>query len=161
MITRIEDPAITELKRVVENDLAVDCSFMYANLFEANFGLDELNLEQEFPVFLFIATDKSTTRVTNSGLIVRDIVVVGMMLNAIPADGTIDFKSKDVSPYIEEMRQLTDNLIYRINQSPLTYAPSPIMNYSVDKIYSKFDQHLFGCGITFTWSFNTNSKGCA
>jgi hypothetical protein len=160
MITRIEDPAITELKRIVENDLSTTCSFMYANLFEANFGLDDLSLQEQFPVFLFIATDKSTTKITTSGLIVRDIVVVGMMLNSIPNDGTIDFKSKDVSPYIEEMRQLTDNLIYNVNKSSLTYAPSPVQNYSVDKIYSKFDQHLFGCGVTFTWSLNTNSRGC-
>lgn len=160
MITRTEDPAITELKRVVENDLSIDCSFMYANLFEANFGLDELSVQDEFPVFLFIATDRSTTRVTDSGLLVRDIVVVAMMLNSIPADGTIDFKSKDVSPYIEEMRQLSDNLIFNLNRSSVTYAPSQISSYSVDKIYSKFDSHLFGVGLTFTWSVNTNSRGC-
>jgi hypothetical protein len=160
MITKTEDPAITELKRIVENDLSINCSFMYANLFEANFGLDELIMNQEFPVFLFIATDKSANRIIQSGLILRDVTVVGMLLNTLDAEATIEYKSKDVSPYIDEMRQLADNLIFNINKSSLTYEPNAITNYSIDKVYSKFDAHLFGVGLTFTWTINTSSRGC-
>lgn len=160
MISKTEDPAITELKRIVENDLSINCSFMYANLFEANFGLDELILNQQFPVFLFIATDKSANRIIQSGLILRDVTVVGMLLNTLDAEATIEYKSKDVSPYIDEMRQLADNLIYNINKSSLTYEPNTITNYSIDKVYSKFDAHLFGVGLTFTWTINTSSRGC-
>ena len=160
MITQTEDPVITELKRVVTEDLSIDCSFMYANLFEANFGLDELSMTEEFPVFLFIASDKSTNRIIQSGLILRDVTVVGMLLNSIPRDETIEFKSKDVSPYIDQMRQLADNLIYNLNLSSLTYEPNTIASYSIDKVYSKFDSHLFGVGITFTWTINTGSRGC-
>lgn len=160
IIRQIEDPAITELQRIIENDLSLDCSFLYANLFEANFGLDELSQYEQFPVFLFIANDKSNNRILPSGLIVRDVTVIGMLLNSIPADATIDFRSKDVSPYIEQMRQLADNLVYNVNNSSLTYEPSSITSYTLDKIYSKFDSHLFGVGITFTWSINTATRGC-
>ena len=159
-ITLREDPAVTELRRIVESELPIATKFIYANLFEANFGLDQLSQSEEFPVFLFIANDKSTNRLTETGLIVRDVSVTGMLLNSIPANETMDFKTEDVSPYIEQMRQLGDSLIYQINKSSMTYPTSPILNYTFDKVYAKFDAHLFGVGMTFTWSINTYSRGC-
>jgi len=159
-ITQTEDPAITEIRRIVTEELAADCSFMYANFFEANFGLDDLAMNQQFPVFLFIANDKSANKIIQSGLILRDVTVVGMFLNTMPHDATIEFKSEDVSPYINEMRQLADNFIYKVNQSPLTYEPNSVMSYTIDKVYAKFDAHLFGVGITFVWTINTGSRGC-
>jgi hypothetical protein len=159
-ITTIEDPAVTELQRIVTEDLSVECSFMYANFFEANFGLDSLAMNQQFPVFLFIANDKSVNRIIQSGLILRDVSVVGMFLNAMPHDETIEFKSQDVSPYINDMRQLADNFIYNINKSSLTYEPNSITSYTIDKVYAKFDAHLFGVGISFNWTINTGIRGC-
>lgn len=167
MIQLENDPAIAEIKRIVENELRNSCKFMYANLHEANYGLDGLDDEDEFPVFLFIASDKSTNKTTESGLIIRTIEVFGMMLNSESKDPssdpdrpTIDYTSEEIDPYINQMRSLCDNLIYNLNKSSLSYVQEPIQEWEFTKIYEKFDRHLFGGGLSFKWSVNLGINGC-
>jgi hypothetical protein len=159
MIPQSNDPAILELKRIVEEELTNKCSFMYANMHEANFGLDKLEKEEEFPVFVLLANDKSTNKVTDTGLIIRTIEVYGLMLNSVD-DPTIDYSSEDIDPYVNQMRLLCDNLIHRLNHSSITELTQTIEEYEFSKIYEKFDRHLFGGGLSFKWSVNTQSTGC-
>jgi hypothetical protein len=159
MIIRQDDPAVVELKRIVETQLALKCQFLYANLAEANFGLDQIKQMDIAPIFIFFANDKSQNKTTETGLIVRTIPVVGMMLQPIEL-AAADYSSAEAAPYINEMRELNDNMVYNINKSPLSYKPEPVTEWSFDKVYAKFDKYLFGGGTQFNWAFNTGKRGC-
>jgi hypothetical protein len=157
-IPKTEDPALTELERIVTTELQAPCSFVYANLFEANFGLDELK-DVAFPVFVYFADDKSKYRVTEYGMQTRALPIVGMMLT-MRNDSTVDYASKDVNPEINLTRQMVENLIYHLNKSPLSIWENKeekggVDNFETENIYQKFDAHLFGQGVSFQWKVKT------
>lgn len=157
-IPKTEDPALTELERIVTTQLEVPCSFVYANLFEANFGLDELT-DISFPAFVYFADDKSKYKVTEYGMQTRALPIVGMMLTS-RQDPTVDYKSQDVNPDINQMRQLVENLIYHLNKSPLCIWENKeekggVDSFDTENIYQKFDAHLFGVGCSFQWKVKT------
>ena len=54
-MSNVKDPVVTELERLAPL-LNILCSFMYADLYEANFGLDHLDKKAQFPVLVFIIT---------------------------------------------------------------------------------------------------------
>lgn len=157
-VIRVPDPAIVEMKRICVEVLGIQ--FMNANLNEANFGLDQVDqLEEKNPIFILISTLKDKVRVLESGLMIRDIPVFGFMVQAVDMP-SIDFTTEEVDPYIHEMRQYGDKLVYELNKSNLSDKTSPILTFDFDKTYQKFDKHLFGGGMTFTWSYNTGKRGC-
>lgn len=157
------DPAVAEMKRIVTTELYTPVEFLYANMGQVNFGLDQIELADNKPVWIFFATDKSQNETTQSGLIIRTIPVVGMMLQLVD-NPTTDYNTEEVSPYIYSMQQLTDKLIYQLNKSQLTYQDGDKYNgidkWNFDKVYAKYDKHLFGGAVTFNWPFNTMRKGC-
>lgn len=159
MILKREDPVVTELERIVKNELAIPCEFVYANLGEVNYGLDKMEATK-FPLFLFIANDRSQNRMLDSGLIIRTVRVVGMMLTTSQEAPTVEYSSKDMSPFIEEMRQLADNLVHRLTHSSMTYKLDLPLTWTADKLYERFDAHLFGVGLEINWPINTQSSGC-
>lgn len=163
MLLKEDDPAVVELKRIVTTELYISTHFLYANLGQVNFGLDNLDMSEDKPVWIFFATDKSKNKLTESGLIIRTIPVVGMMLQLVDSP-TTDFNTEDVSLYVHSMHQLTNNLVYRLNKSTKTYMASDdykgIVEWNFDKVYAKYDKHLFGGAVTFDWDFNTGTKGC-
>lgn len=159
MIIRENDPAVQELKRIVETQLSKPCTFVYANLNEANFGMDSVNTEDGKPVFVFVSNDKSKDRVGDGGGIIRTIPVVGLMLQMMENE-TIDTTSEEADPYINEMHDLFFNLIFNLNKSPRTNKDKLITDFEFQKVYHKFDKALFGGGTSFDWEFLTLKRGC-
>lgn len=161
MIAQTPDPAVIELKRVVETQLKVKTKFVYANLYEANITLDELDDETEFPVFVFLSTAVSREKKDSNGLITRTIPVVGFMLD-VKDDPTNEYTTEDADPYINRMRQLGENLLYNLDKSAFTdlNMPYPSDDCLYEKLYGKFDKHTFGVSMSFNWAFNTGVSGC-
>lgn len=158
-MSNVKDPVVTELERLAPL-LNIPCSFMYADLYEANFGLDHLDKKAQFPVLLFITTGTEKDVILESNLIIREVPISLMMMNTLPK-ATTDYSSKEVDPEINLMRLNANNLIHLINSSSaLTYVNQPVGEFEISKIYAKFDRHLFGVAIDFTWAVNTNSSGC-
>jgi hypothetical protein len=158
MSSLTEDPIVTELERLSAL-LTVPCSFMHADLYEANFGLDKLDKRSEFPVMLYITTGTERDTIMETNLTIREVPISLMMLNTLPK-ATTDYSSKEVDPDINLMRLNAMNLIHLVNKSELTFVGEPVTEFEVSKIYAKFDRHLFGVAVDFTWSVNTNSSGC-
>lgn len=157
-IIKQTDPAVTEMKRIVETLLKIKTTFVYANLFEANFGLDSLEGNQ-FPAFIFVATNQSKEKLDENDSIIRTIPIVGMMVNIID-QSTTDITSEEADPYINQMRELGENLVYNLNKSDMTHKLEPITDVTYDKIYGRFDKHTFGVGMSFNWAINTLKSGC-
>lgn len=153
-LPKVEDPALTELERILTTQLALKCTLVYANLFEANFGLDNLG-EVSFPVFVLFTEDKSKYKVKEHGMQTRRLPLIGLMLT-MRQDSTIDYSSKDVNPDVNQMRQLCENMVYHINKSPLSTWEDKedkggIDDFETENVYQKFDAHLFGVGFSAVW----------
>lgn len=158
-IEKIKDPVITELEIICKTRLNMPVTFIHANLFEANFGLDELTKDSDvtFPVFVHVANGKSKNTVNEAHEINRKVEVFGMLLNRID-NPTSDYKSEDVNDVIYEMHQLGNNLIYWINRSALS-VDGGVDEFEMVDVYQKFDAHLFGQAMTFTWSLSIGKSG--
>src|SRR4051812_29505700 len=115
-IPLVKDPIVTELKSIVETKLAMPCSFVHANLFEANFGLDRMSKDTEisFPVCVHVSNGKSDNELLETHDVKRKAKVFLLLLNRYDAP-TKDYSSVDVNAIIYQMHQLSDNLAYWIN----------------------------------------------
>lgn len=163
-IPLVKDPMLVELELIVTTQLAMPCGFLHANLLEANFGLDQVSKDSQalFPVCIHVATGKNKNDSGNGDdftgdLITRKASVYLLLLQKYDAP-TSDFESKDVNPLVYQMHQLGNNLKYWINKSPLSINGG-VSEWEMVDIYQKFDSHLFGQGVTFTWEMMTNSTG--
>jgi len=163
MIIEGKDQIINELERIVTTELTMPCAFVHANLTEANYGLDALD-SVSFPVFVFVAQGKNRSRINIAGNIIRRVELFGMLLNSKGEQATVDYKSSEVNETIFQMYQLGQNLMYQLNKSELSRSSDDgdacgVTEWQSDEIYGKFDAHLFGHGITFTWTVNTGVNG--
>jgi hypothetical protein len=154
----VPDPIVTELEKIVTSQLVVPCSFVYANLLEANFGLDQMDPQQvKFPVFMLIATGRSKMTRNEANSIIRKATVYGLLLDQV-ANPTLDYDSKEVSDIVNKMRQLADNMAYYIDRSPMSVNGGVDEWEAVDS-FAKSDAHLFGQAVSFTWEIDTHTTG--
>lgn len=161
-MTEQKDQVVTELERIVRSSLSIPCEFLHANLRDANFGLDAMQSGQ-FPVFILVSTGRSRNVVTPSGNIMRKVEIYALMLDRYDA-ATPDTTSADVNHVIKKMQDLSEQLFYQLNRSPLAAfsddgEPCGVTGWQADEVYSKFDANLFGQGLTFTWTVSTGRNG--
>jgi hypothetical protein len=147
------------LKATVETQLDQPVKFIHADLFKANFGVDELE-DKDFPVFVFIAPLTIQNTVNQAGFITRRVPISGFFLTKYEQD-TIDYKTAEVEPTIQAMRDLGDKLVHQLNQALVTNPETDgIVNFSTESTYAKNDAHLFGCEFEAEWPVNELTKGC-
>lgn len=166
-IEKVKDPLLLELERIAKNELAIPCTFLHADLFEANFGLDHIAADTEiaFPVLLHVANGKNQNTPTQSSNMIRKAKVYCLLLQRYDDKPTSGYSSEKANDLIYAMHQLADNLIFWINKSPLSVgsdnAGKSCGTDQVDMVdvYGKFDADLFGVGLEFTWTVDKGSNG--
>lgn len=163
MIEQIKDPIVTELERIVKDELAIPCTFVYANLRKANFDLDLVDAVK-FPALVYVATQEADNTINIASNIIREARVSVMLLDRKPELPTLETESKEVDDVIYRMYQLAQNLVFCINRSPFSGAsqdgsPCGVNSFKDQSIYSWGDANLFGKGVDFTWRINTGASG--
>lgn len=161
-IPQAKDPIIIELERICKEDLDIPCSFMEANLGEANLGVDDKE-PGSFPMLLFITTSKNRSRKIESDVIIRKAQVTCMLLDArqaTPKSGTetSDYMSSEINDQLNRMRLLGENLWFWINRSSLSINGG-VDDWASDPVYERFDADLIGQAIQFDWTIDTHSTG--
>lgn len=151
-----KDPILLELKAICESRLAIPVTLVHANLFEANFGLDQLT-GIEFPVLVHVATTRSVVEINEAHDHMRTAKIVLLLLDKVDLD-TADYKSYDLNDSLNRMRNLGENLIYQINRSALS-VNGGVDKYESDNVYQQFDAHLFGQAMSFDWMIDTATAG--
>jgi hypothetical protein len=161
---QVEDPIVEALRQVAEDSLGM--YFLYANTNEANFGLDHIDDDPDchWPVFLFVSDDKSENRLDERGVVIRTAQVNLMLLNTLE-EPTDDFTSERAAPYIYALEEAAYRLIRSLNDLPATATTENdiaggIVEWQTEKVYGKFDRHLFGVALTFKWPYYTGKLGC-
>lgn len=156
-IPKEKDQITTELERIAKTQLDIPCTFMEANLKEANFGLDQVPADK-FPVLLYVATTKNKSVKAETDVIIRKATIVMMLLDESPDQATSDQPTNEISDGIERMRKLGENLWYWMNRSPISIHGG-VDNWSSDAIAKKFDRDCFGQAIECEWTIDTNKTG--
>lgn len=156
MLIKQKDPILVELELICKERLAIPVTFIHANLFEANFGLDQLS-DVKFPVLVHVATTKNVVELNEAHDNMRTAKIVLLLLNKVDLD-TIDYKSYDLNDALNQMRNLGENLIYQINRSPLS-VNGGVDKFESDNVYQQFDAHLFGQAMTFDWLLDAATAG--
>jgi hypothetical protein len=156
-IQKVDDPLILELERIATQDLVIPCTFLHANLFEANFGLDQIAADAEisFPVLLHVANGKNDNKQNVASDVIRKASVYGMLLQRYDNKATSDYSSKEANGLVYAMQQLADNLQYWVNKSRLSVGcnsegePNGASGFKLTDVYGKFDADLFGVAFEF------------
>lgn len=159
MLPQTKDPAIVELKSIVETKLAIPTTFMEATWNEANQKFDGLK-EADFPVFLYLTQGKNRNKFNEAGLIKRRLKITGFLLNKIDQAAIESLSSEDLNSLKNQMRQLAENLMYWINLSPLSISEDGGVNeWDSDSVMEQGDANLYGQAVVFDWSIVTATNG--
>jgi hypothetical protein len=156
-IQKVKDPIVTELEAICKTRLAMPVTFIHADLYEANFGLDQLD-KLAFPVLVHVANTSNKVSINEAGHQIRKVKVLCWLLNRAPDGSAPDLKSYDINDLVNQMRQLAENLIYWINKSSIS-VDGGVNDFESTDLYQKFDAHLYGQGVSFEWSIDTATNG--
>lgn len=158
-IVQTQDEMLIELKRIVTTQLAMPVTFIYANMFEVNWGLDEItgSTEVTFPVFIYFTDGKEKVEASEAEALLSERRVLGMFLDQVDTPTHL-YKSEEVDQTIHQMRQLAYNLRYWVNKSTLSVYGG-MDNGAIEAVKGVFDKNLFGVGIDFVWRMNLSTNG--
>jgi hypothetical protein len=143
------DPIVIALEECCKS---LNIQFIYGNRNEVNLGLDSLTVSY-FPAMIYIAQESDVARnaILDSGLKIRTQPIL-LALMTSKESPTNEYTTREIEAEVEPMRILADKIIRYINVLYLTYELQPVREYRVNKLYQKFDFHLFGVGLSFDWS---------
>jgi hypothetical protein len=146
------DPIVTALEECCKR---LGIQFIYGNRNEVNLGLDALTVSS-FPAMIYIAqeSDLARNQVLDSGLVIRTQPIL-LALMTSKESPTNEYTTREIESEVEPMRILADRIIKYLNVLYLTYESQTIREYRVNKLYQKFDYHLFGVGVSFDWSIKS------
>lgn len=152
----------------VVGSLSKPCAFIYANLFEANGDLDiPSQSEGKEVIFVYIPPLESTSQIGLNPLIYTVFPLQFFLLKK-RQDTTIDYKSSEVDPDIEDMRDLAREFLARLNDADEVVKGTTINGTEMDGVakwkvtseYAFLDYHLFGVSVTCDVPINENKTLC-
>lgn len=140
-----------EVKAAIESAigrLEQSFSIFYANLFQANLGLDQVD-KRGFPVVIIIPPATWTNTRTQSGLINSTFPLRMLFLDRFTEE-TSDYTSEEVEPIMDNMLERGQQFISEFEDDPVITKNLKISPVTFDRIYGGFDAHLYGYGLTAT-----------
>lgn len=159
---------LSTIQSVVES-LPSPVAFIYANLFEANGDLDiPSQSEGKSIVFVYIPPLESNDETELTPEIHTTFQLQFMLLKR-RQDTTVAYKSIDVQPDIDEMRELARKFIAILNEQPVVENGNSVNGkqrdgidtWKIESIYGEFDQHLFGVAVTCEVPINEGKTLCS
>lgn len=158
---------LSTIQSVAEN-LSKPVSFIYANLFEANGDLDiPAQSEGKEIVFVYVPPLEATDDTEDTPLIHTLFPLQFFLLRKLQAP-TIDYKSKDIDPVIDEMMDLAREFFHNLNDEDIIEHGVTVNGKIRDGVdtwkftseYSFTDYNLFGVGVTCEVPVMENKTGC-
>lgn len=160
---------LTIIQSVVSN-LSIPCAFIYGNLFEANgdLGISELTQEEGKNTFFIYIPPLENTDDTEETPLIHTIFPLQFFLMRKLNLTTIDYKSKDVEPTIDEMRELSREFIHSLNEEDIIEKGNTVNgkvrdgidSWKITSEYAFFDHHLFGVSVTCDVPIMEGKTGC-
>jgi hypothetical protein len=152
---------VDTIKSVVAN-LDQRVTFVYANLFESNFDLDNLASETGW-YFVYVPPFENTDRIGTQSEYHTTFTLQAFIVRQT-GNETIDFRSEEVQPIVDLAREIGRNFIHKLGEeSVIDYDPTyskGIEEVRYTSEYSWQDIHLFGVSIQATVPIYEAKTGC-
>lgn len=147
--------------------LSTPCAFFYANLYEANGTLGVPAFSEGKDVFfVYIPPLENTDTYGENGLIHTKFPLQFFLMKKLELP-TEDYKSADVDPIIDEMRELAREFIHRLDSENIVEkgggmedGPEGITETRINSEYAWLDHHLFGVSVTCEVPIMEGKTGC-
>lgn len=159
---------LSTIQSVVES-LPTPTAFIYANLFEANGDLDiPSQSEGKDVVFVYVPPLENNDETELTPLI-HTVFPLQFFLLKKRQDTTVDYKSIDVQPDIDEMRVLARKFIAILNEQDVVEKGSTVNgkvrdgidSWKITSEYAFLDYHLFGVSVICDVPINEGNTLCS
>lgn len=153
---------VSTIQSVVES-LSKPVYFTYANLWEANADLDiPQDSEGKEIFFVYIPPQSDDDTISDNGLIHTVFPLEFCLMRRLDFV-TIDAKSSEVEPTIDEMRELAREFIHKLVEDDVVEKGGPgngIEKVHHESLYGWNDQHLYGVSVTCDVPIMEGKTGC-
>lgn len=144
--------------------LSQKVAFFYANLYEANGTLGVPAFSEGKDVFfVYIPPLENTDSKDLNGLIHTKFPLQFFLMKRLELS-TTDYKSIDVDPTIEAMRELAREFIHYLEEQDIveksTEDTNGITEVQINSEYAWLDHHLFGVSVTCDVPIMEGKTGC-
>lgn len=149
--------------QTVVNSLTTPCAFFYANLYEANgdLGIPEFSAGHD-TFFVYIPPFENTDTYAENGLIHTVFPLQFFLLTKLEFS-TMDYKSSEVEPTIDAMRELAREFVHKLEEQDVVEKGGPATGIKETKITSEYgfsDSHLFGVSVQCDVPIMEGKTGC-
>lgn len=153
---------LSTVQAVVEN-MSKPIAFFYANLYEANgdLGIPAFS-EGKDTFFVYIPPFENKDTYDMNGLIHTTFPLQFFIMKRLELP-TTDYKSSDIDPIIDEMRELAREFVHSLEEEDVVEKGGPAEGIKETKITSEYgwlDHHLFGVSVTCDVPIMENKTGC-
>lgn len=158
---------VDTIKSVVAG-LSVPVEFLYMQLYEANLGLDAKSLKGKQTFFVYVPPLENDDDYNDHGAIYTQFPLQFFMMKKLNHK-TVDYKSEEVQPVVDEMRELGRQFIHDLQATDLVVKNGIIVNGTTlegikqVKYLSEYawqDLHLFGVSGQCTVPIYEGKTGC-
>jgi len=152
----------TTIENVVDN-LSKPCAFYYANLYEASGDLGMGTFSEGKDIFfVYIPPFEATDDYALNRLIHTKFPLQFFLMKKLELP-TSDYRSEDVDPVIDEMRELAREFIHSLQDEAVVEKGGPARGITRTTITSEYawqDIHLFGVSVQCEVPIMQNKTGC-
>lgn len=152
---------VDTIKSVVSN-LTQRVTFVYANLYESNFDLDNLASETGW-YFVYIPPFENTDTIGTQREYHTSFNLQAFVVYRT-GDQTIDYRSEEVQPIVDQAREIGRNFIHKLGyESVIDYNPTYADGIKEARYTSEYawqDIHLFGISLQATVPIYEGKTGC-
>lgn len=154
---------IVDTIEAVVGTLSQPVHFLYADLYEANL-LDQSRIPEGKDVFfVYVPPLEADDTIAENRAIHTQFPLQFFLVKKLPAP-TIDYKSYEVQPTVDEMRELAREFIGKLNHESVveksTEFGKGIANVKFLSEYQWTDYHLFGVSGQATVPINEGKTSC-
>ncbi len=153
---------LTTIQSVVEK-LSKPVAFFYANLYEANgdLGIQAFSEGKDI-FFVYLPPLENTDAYAENGLIHTTFPLQFFLMKRLSSP-TIDYKSSEAEPIVDEMRELAREFVHSLQNEDVVEKGGPADGITSTKItseYGFFDSHLFGVSVQCDVPIMESKTGC-
>ena len=148
---------LEEIKRIVKD---MDIEFVFGNLYETNWSLDEVSRNTQADWFFVYITPFEVDDSIQVNAIHSTFPLQFFVVNKVN-NPTLAYTSELVQPIVDVARDKARNFIHRLNQSSLIDKQTPgITEVKIRSEYAWQDLHLFGVSAECTVPVFEGKTGC-
>lgn len=151
--------SIKETVEKIISEVPVGIEFFYANMYEANLGLENFEGKDREWAVVYIPPLTMEDDLKNPAI--KTKVPMYMFVLRKFSNPVSTYSSVEVDPTIDLSIAIARNIVHRLNKSDIIDTESErIVKVIVGREYAWSDLNLFGCSVKFDMPVQESKTGC-